>query len=183
MRKFVPTFADHLARYVYALEHCYKKSVLDAGGKEGFGAHILSYGANDITIADIDDSFLTRAKSWFKYFCPVTYVKSDFEKDFPQGTWDVVTAFEIIEHLTPEGGDFFVKNISEHLKPGGALIFSVPHMVANHEHKTLYDEEKIKALISKYLTIEELYVQKGKTLSGKPMYKGLTCHVGLARKL
>lgn len=181
MKKFVHSFADHLARYVYALERCPRKSVLDAGGKEGFGAHILSYGANDITIADIDDDFLKKSKTWFKYFSPVTFVKSDFEKEFPEGMWDVITAFEVIEHLTPEGGDFFVKNISEHLKPGGVLIFSVPHLCPNHEHKTLYTEERIKALITKYLDLEEFHIQKAKIYSGKPLYKGLTNYLGIAR--
>ncbi len=75
-----------------------------------------------------------------------------------------------------------MKNITRALRPGGTLVFSVPHMVANREHKTLFDEEKIKALISKYLTIKEFYIQDKKYLNNKQMFKGLKCYVGVAVK-
>jgi len=182
MKKFVHSFDDHLARYVFALTHCPRKDVLDAGGSDGFGAHLLGYGANTITLADISQGALNNAKKWFKPFAPTNYVQCDFEKSFPEGSWDVITAFEVIEHLTPEGGDLFVKNCSEHLRPGGKLVFSVPHMVANHEHKTLYNEEKIKAVMTKHLDLVEYYVQDKKSISGKPCYNNLKCHVGIAIK-
>lgn len=182
MRKFPHSYPDHLNRYCFAAQYCGRKKVLDAGSNEGFGAEILGFFADTITMADNNPLAFENAREWFKFFAPTTMVLCDFEKEFPDDTYDVVTAFELIEHLTPEGGDLFVKNVADHLVDGGVFIFSVPHMVANHEHKTLYDAEKIKALVSKYLDLEEFYVQDRKVISDRPLYKNLKCYVGVARK-
>lgn len=176
MRKFMHTFEEHLARYVFASGRCYKQSVIDIGGKQGFGTHLLSYGAIKATIVDYDANWLKNAQELYKYLCPVDFKNVDLDKGFPDGKWDVGVCFEVIEHVT--NPEFLVKNIAEHCK---TLIFSVPHMVANPEHKTLFDEAKIKELISKYFTIEEFYIQDKKIYSGRPMYNGLKCYLGVAK--
>lgn len=181
MNKFIPTFSDHLARYVFAVDYCYKREVLDAGCKEGFGSHILSYGAKRISLVDINKKFLDKAKNWYKYFCPVEFVECDFEKSFPNGEWETIIALEVIEHLN--NPDFFIENIKNHLKVGGRLIFSVPHMVANKEHKVLFDEKGIRTLIEKHLKLTEFYIQDKKIYSNKLRYKKLICYLGVAEKV
>lgn len=181
MRRFAPSFSEHFARYAFATLFCYKRKVLDAGCKDGTCSYLLSAVANSLDLADISESFISAAKEQHKYLCPTGFYVADFNKEFPEGEWETITAFETIEHL--ENPDEFVKNVSEHLKEGGTFVFSVPHMIANKEHKTLFDEEKIRSLISKYLTIEEFYIQDRKAISQKPMYKGLKCYIGVARKL
>jgi 2-polyprenyl-3-methyl-5-hydroxy-6-metoxy-1,4-benzoquinol methylase len=179
MKKFIPTYQDHLARYVFALEYCYKKSVLDCGSQIGFGAWLLSLGAKHITLSDIDEGMLNKSKN-LKYDSQTEFVKCDFEKEFPEGKWDTITAFEVIEHL--ENPELFIKNVAEHLNDNGLFIFSVPHMVANRQHKTLFDEQKIKDLLSKYLTIKEFYIQDKKIYSGRSLYKNLKCYLGVCIK-
>jgi 2-polyprenyl-3-methyl-5-hydroxy-6-metoxy-1,4-benzoquinol methylase len=179
MRKFIQTFSDHLARYIFASERCRGLSVIDVGSNSGFGSHILSYSANNITGVDNDDRLIQQSKSYYKYFCDFNVIKCNLDEGFPDGKWDVATCFEVIEHV--EDPEFLIKNIFAHLKENGVLIFSVPHMVNNRLHKTLFDEEKIKSLISKYGNIEEFYLQGKKTISGNQMYKGLKCYVGVAR--
>ncbi len=179
MRKFAHSFIDHIARYNLAMQYAYKRDVLDVGSKEGFGAHLMSYCANSIGLLDINPDYLSRAERFYTYFCPATFYEQDLEKGFPDRDWDVMTAFEVIEHVADP--DFLIKNMAAHLRPGGLLIFSVPHMVANHEHKTLFDEEKIREVVEKYFDIEEFFVQDKHPISGKPMYKGLKCYVGVAR--
>ena len=176
-RKFALSWQHHMARYVFALPYCYRRSVLDAGSQIGYGGNLLSYVANSVTFCDINKKYTDMAAT-MKHMCPTDYVVSDFEKEFPDGRWDTVVAFEVIEHL--ENPDVFIKNVAEHLNPGGRLVFSVPHMVANHEHKHVYDAEKIKALIEKYLKIDEFYEQSKNPVTLAPMYKGLKCHVGIA---
>jgi 2-polyprenyl-3-methyl-5-hydroxy-6-metoxy-1,4-benzoquinol methylase len=179
--KFVPTFVAHLERYIFALRYAFKRDCLDIGSKEGFGAHILSYGAHSVTLADINPTYMQRSERYYNYFCPTTTVVCDLEKEFPEGEWDTITAFEVIEHL--ENTDFVLKNVADHLKPGGTFVFSVPHMVENHEHKVLFDEEKIRSAVSKYLKIEELTVQDSYPLSEEKLYGDLKCYVGVARKV
>jgi 2-polyprenyl-3-methyl-5-hydroxy-6-metoxy-1,4-benzoquinol methylase len=176
MKKFIPSYQDHLARYVFALEYCYKKRVLDCGSQIGFGAWLLSLGAEHLTLSDLDERMLDKSKKQ-NFDSPTEFVKCDFNKEFPEGKWDTITAFEVIEHV--EDPEFLVKNISEHLKDGGILVFSVPHMVANRQHKTLFDEQSIKKLISKHLVITEFYIQDKKIYSERPLYKGLKCYLGV----
>lgn len=178
--KFIPTYTHHLARYVFALDYCYKRKVLDAGCKDGHTSQILSFGCKELDLADIDETFLHRAKTNVKYHCPVNFHQVDFEKAFPEGMWDTIIAMEVIEHLA--NPELFIENAAKHLNPGGLLVFSVPHMVANHEHKTLFDEMKIKELVSKDFNMKEFYVQDKKLISNAPMYKGLKCYVGVAEK-
>ena len=179
MRRFAPSYADHIARYAFALNYCHKKKVLDAGSKDGFGAVILSYVTNELTLADISEQWLNSSKG-IVYNCPTRFELVDFEKDFPEGEWDTIVCFEVLEHVADP--DFLMANVAKHLKPGGLFVFSTPHMIANHEHKVLFDEEKIKALISKHLKIEEFYIQDKKIYSGRPLYKGLKCYLGVAKK-
>ena len=178
MRRFAPTFSDHIARYAFAINYCHKRKVLDAGSKDGFGSVNLSYVANELDLADISEGWLNSAKS-LKYNCPTKFHLVDLEKSFPEGMWDTIVAFELIEHL--ENPEFFIDNVSKHLNPNGILVFSVPHMVANREHKVLFDETKIRNLISNRLYIEEFYVQDKKVYSNKPLYKNLRCYLGVAR--
>lgn len=179
--KFIPTFTENLARYVFALNYCGRKTVIDVGCQDGHGSHIISYGANSITAVDISKTDLPKALKRFIFHCPIVFKECDFEKDFPDGEWEVAVCFEVIEHV--EDGDFLVKNISEHLKSGGKFVFSVPHMIPNRFHKHLYDEKKIKDLISRHFRLDEFYVQDKTIISGKPTYKGLVGYVGVATKL
>lgn len=176
-RKYAPSWQHHIVRYAFALPYCYRKSVLDAGSQIGYGGNLLSYVANSITFVDINQKYIDMALS-LKNMCPVDGILCDFEKDFPEGKWDTVVAFEVIEHL--ENPDVFLANVAKHLNPGGRLVFSVPHMVANHEHKHVYDEAGIKALIGKHLKIVEFYQQDKNPITMGPLYKGLKCYAGIA---
>lgn len=176
-RKFAPSWQHHVVRYAFALPYCYRKSVLDAGCQIGWGGNIISYVANSITFSDINKKYTDFAAS-MRHMCPTDYVVSDFEKDFPKGKWDTILAFEVIEHL--ENPEIFLSNVAKALNPDGKLVFSVPHMVANHEHKHVYDSDTIKSLIEKYFTIIEFYEQDKNPITLGPMYGDLKCYVGVA---
>lgn len=180
MKKYVNTFPDHLARYVFAAEFCARRTVIDLGSREGFGAHLLSYFADTVTLVDVEELYLEQAREWFRFFAPDTIVKCDLNAGFPDGRWQTAVAFEVIEHV--RNPDLLLKNIADHLTEDGVLVFSVPHMVANREHLTLFDERGIRDLVSRHLEITEFYTQDRKTISGRPRYKGLRCYVGVARR-
>ncbi len=173
-------FIGHLERYVFSLLYVKKKRVLDAGAKDGYGSHLLSCFADHVTLADRDEVHLEIARRSYKFLCPTDFKIIDFDVGFPAGTWDVIIAFEVIEHVADP--DFFVRNIAEHLSEGGRLVFSVPHMIVNDDHKTLFDEEGIKKLVSKYLKLEEFYVQDKTGISGLPATSPPKSYVGVASK-
>lgn len=174
-------FIGHLERYVFSLLYTYKKKVLDLGSKDGYGAHLISCFAEHVTLADRSASYLETARKSYWYLCKTSFVQVDLEESFPEGFWDVVVAFELIEHVA--NTDFLLKNIAEHLNPGGVLVFSVPHMIPNPDHKVLFDEGGIKKALSKYFQIEEFYIQDKEGISGLPATSPPKSYVGVARKL
>ncbi len=175
-------FMPHLDRYSFACHYSHKKDVLDLGGKDGYGAVMMSLFANHITIADNRGDYLEIGKLNNTFLCDTKMVEVDLEKSFPDRIYDTAVAFEIIEHV--KDPETFIENIAKHLKVGGVLGFSVPHMMPHIDHLTLFDEDKIKKMISKYLTLKEFYIQDSYGISKKPMhrYPAIT-YVGVAEKI
>ena len=176
MKRDPKIFRQHFERYVFSTMFCNKKKVLDLGSKDGYGAHLISNYASHVALADCIEAFLGQAKKYYHFLCPVEFVHIDLDKKFPEGLWDTIVAFEVIEHV--DCPDNLVMEIAKHLAPGGKLVFSVPHMKPNISHKTLFNEKSIRKLISKYLTIEEFYHQDSYGISKKPTYN--KCYVGVA---
>lgn len=166
-------FTPHLERYIYAMGPCEKRKTLDLGGKSGYGADLLSYVKAEVTVVDNNQHELNQVKGH-------TILNIDLNHEYPEGMWDAAVAFEIIEHVIDP--DDFVKNIAEHLNPGGRLIFSVPHMKEHEDHLTLFDEEKIRNLISKHLTLKEMFMQDKYCITNTPFKYYPKTYVGVAEK-
>ena len=178
--KSAQTFPEYLTRYLFAMEYCGKKRVLDAGSKDGYGARLISYVTRNIDLADICETYLNIAKRRGGLDKNAKFFVNDFEKEFPDGEWDVIIAFEVIEHLA--NPDFFLDNVNKHLSREGVFIFSVPHIMPSSLHKQLFDKESIITLISKYFTLMEFYEQTTKPISNRFLYKKLKVYVGVAVK-
>jgi 2-polyprenyl-3-methyl-5-hydroxy-6-metoxy-1,4-benzoquinol methylase len=68
----------------------------------------------------------------------------EWGKDF---AFDVITCFEVIEHMPKAQGAKLLKGIRECLAPGGVALLSTPvynekHMAANHLHEYRFEELK-----------------------------------------
>jgi SAM-dependent methyltransferase len=76
-----------------------------------------------------------------------------YELDAIEGTYDLVYAFEVIEHLRPEDGLQLVRKLRSHLKPGGTLLLGTPNLYHPHRywgdltHVTPYKYEELGALL------------------------------------
>jgi 2-polyprenyl-3-methyl-5-hydroxy-6-metoxy-1,4-benzoquinol methylase len=112
--------------------------------------------------------------------CATDFIVSDFEKEFPEGQWDTIVAFEIIEHL--ENPDFFLENVKKALTPEGVLVFSLPHDADVPGHKHVYDEAKARALIESHFKIKEWHIQDKSVIAGVPTLRVPTplTYVGVA---
>lgn len=173
-------FLGHLERYLWACLFCYKKKVLDAGSKDGYGAHLISSFANQVTLADKDEWRLRVAQHLYRFLCETKFLLIDLEKESIPETHDVIVAFEFIEHL--HDPDAFMVKARDALADGGVFLFSVPHMIENPEHRTLFDEEKIKKFISNYFVITEFYIQDRVLISGELAKYPPKSYVGVAKK-
>lgn len=99
------------------------KKVLDLGCRDGSLTKNYIDG-NDVTGADIDDIALSICRENLNI--PTHHIDLNQPLPFDDSSFDVVTAFEIIEHLIfPE---LFIREIQRILKPGGVFCGSTPNV-------------------------------------------------------
>jgi len=133
-------FAWHRARYEFALPLVAGKRVLDVGCGEGYGAALLAERAREVVGVDYSPAAIEHARA--AYRAPnLRFERMDATALEPElGTFDVVTCFEVIEHLADD--EALLAGIARVLAPGGSLVLSTPNAlvdelfeaVGGHEH-------------------------------------------------
>jgi SAM-dependent methyltransferase len=70
-----------------------------------------------------------------------------------EGEYDLIYAFEVIEHMSPAEGLRLVSRLRQHLAPGGTLVLGTPNLYHPHRywgdltHVTPYKYEELGALL------------------------------------
>jgi SAM-dependent methyltransferase len=129
-------FNEHLARYRFANRFAARLGetphVLDAGCGTGYGTAEL-VGAGSITATDISSDAIRHALSHYGHrrvrFLQAACEALPFEAD----TFDLVVAFEVIEHI--ERWPDLVTEANRVLKPAGVLLVSTPNRDAYAESR------------------------------------------------
>ncbi|MFC1649096.1 class I SAM-dependent methyltransferase [Patescibacteria group bacterium] len=120
--------ADVAARYAFAAAFCKNKSVLDVGSGLGQGAMFLAdSGAKNVLGIDYDSDTVRHASavnesSKVKFRCLEAIDIGKIKRKF-----DVVLAFEILEHLEKDDVRKFVNLLSNSLAEGGILLLTTPN--------------------------------------------------------
>lgn len=116
---------EHVARYWFAARMARGRRVLDAGCGSGYGADVLASEAREILGIDISDDAVDYARQ--HYHGPIVRFErgSCLEIPAPDGSFDLVVAFEIIEHLTDWRA--FLREVRRVLAPAGQLLVSTPN--------------------------------------------------------
>lgn len=124
---------EHFVRYRYAQDYCSGKSVLDTGCGVGYGSSHLAEVAHDVVAVDNDPQVVQYARRRYSR-ANVRYVVSDCQElPFRSQSFDVITSFELIEHL-PDAKRY-LKEIRRVLRAGGAFIVSTPNRSVYGEHR------------------------------------------------
>lgn len=124
---------EHIARYAFASRLSRNRRVLDAGCGAGYGAAELSYSANDVTAIDLAQDAVTYARSQYPRRNLQWLVASCTALPIANHSFDLVVAFEVIEHLTD--WQLLLAEAKRVLAPGGQFIVSTPN-------KTYYAESR-----------------------------------------
>jgi len=126
-------FNEHRARYLFARRFSAGKTVLDAACGTGYGSALVGENAKVVHGVDISGEAVEYARE--QYESPnVRFSQSDcMTLPFPSETFDLVVAFEIIEHLQDQEG--FLKELSRVLTHGGLLILSTPNRLYYTEER------------------------------------------------
>jgi len=124
---------EHLARYHFACRFSSGKVVLDAACGSGYGSAMLAENAKAVYGADISPEAVEYARR--VYGAPhVFFTQSDcLALPFPAAQFDLVVAFEIIEHL--EDQEAFLQEMDRVLSPSGILLLSTPNRLYYTEER------------------------------------------------
>jgi SAM-dependent methyltransferase len=118
-------WSEHLARYAFARRYVEGKRVLDAGCGTGYGSAELARSASSVTGVDLAPDAITFAFENYSaaglHFCMSTCSAMPF----PTNVFDVVVAFEVIEHLPHYRA--FLEECARVLRHQGLFIVSSPN--------------------------------------------------------
>ena len=121
----VNLFNEHVARYEFAKRFAAGARVLDAGCGSGYGAAELAKVAREVT--GIDSSAEAIAYARDHYSAANLRFEVGSCSALPGDGYDLITAFEVIEHLEDWGT--FLDEARRALAPAGRLLVSTPNKV------------------------------------------------------
>jgi 8-oxo-dGTP pyrophosphatase MutT (NUDIX family)/ubiquinone/menaquinone biosynthesis C-methylase UbiE len=142
------TKSHHYARYTYVAERVDKsKNLLDVGCGTGYGTELLSTHVNSAVGIDISSDAIN--------FASQNYHKSNLEYkncNINELTkkYDVITCFEVLEHIDLHQVPMFIENMINCLKPGGTLYLSTPtdsKIGENIYHKNQISSDRLKTFL------------------------------------
>lgn len=113
-----------MARYLYAIPFIRGKDVLEVGCGLGWGAHLISEYPANVTCIDRSEVAIAYARREWQDPAVEYTVRSVEDLNSSGQTYDVVLAYELIEHLEVEVGRALVREIARLLRPEGAVIMS-----------------------------------------------------------
>ncbi len=118
---------EHVARYFFAARMAPGRRVLDAGCGSGYGADVLARTARVVLGIDISDDAIDYAQTHY-HAAHVRFERAScLEIPAPDGSFDLVVAFEIIEHLSDWRG--FLREVRRVLAPEGQFLVSTPNQL------------------------------------------------------
>lgn len=119
--------ASHIKAYDFVGPFCKNKKVLDIGCFIGYGETRIFSQAKEIIAIDGDDKALEFACQ--NRFIPnVKFEKVDARRlPFSTETFDIVIAFQLIEHIPPSEVSSFLSEVKRVLNRKGSLFISTPN--------------------------------------------------------
>ncbi|MBL8234128.1 MAG: methyltransferase domain-containing protein [Bryobacterales bacterium] len=122
---------EHFARYAFATRLARQKRVLDIASGSGYGSAELAAVAKSVTGVDVADEAVALARQ--SYPLPnLTFQSASAEQlPFPDGSFDLIVAFEVIEHL--HDWRKLLYESRRLLAPGGQFIVSTPNRLYYEE--------------------------------------------------
>lgn len=157
---------EHLVRY-NLLPGDTSQEVLDIGCGAGHGSNMLSKKYKKVYGVDISEEAIEYAKSNWATNNIEFVVGSAMDIPFPDSTFDVVSAFEVFEHLTDWRK--FLSEIKRVLKPGGVVYISTPNKTLyspgtkkpiNPHHVFEMTIPEFKTALNEFFILEEFYGQR-----------------------
>ena len=118
---------EHLPRYALAKTLAKDKTVLDFGCGTGYGTAMMAEVAARVTGLDIDAAALTWAAGTHRNPRLTFERHADLGATLPAASFDLITCFEMIEHVDHATQKAAVASMARLLRDDGTLVISTPN--------------------------------------------------------
>lgn len=115
----------HLRAYDEAVKHAVGRDVLDVGCNTGYGTIRFAPVAGRVVGVDVSPRAIDAARERAPNGRPEFVQTSGFELPFPAGSFDLVTSFQVLEHVPDPVA--FLREVARVLRPGGMVILATPN--------------------------------------------------------
>ena len=136
---------EHYHRYLLARPLVEGKRVLDLASGEGYGAALLAERAEHVVGLEIDPASVTHSQATYRND-RLDFVEGsmlDLSR-FPDGSFDVVTCFEALEHVTEH--DELVSGVRRVLAADGVFLTSTPDRLIYSEELHQHNPHHVREL-------------------------------------
>ena len=120
-------YIPHVKRYLLAARFAEGARVLDAGCGTGYGTKILARAAEHVDAVDISPEAIAFARQTYPDARIAWQVGDLRSLDAAPEVYDLVTSFEVIEHLEQADAPAYLDGLRRALKPGGVALISTPN--------------------------------------------------------
>jgi len=119
--------ANHIKSYDFVAPFCKNKKVLDIGCFTGYGETRIFSQAKEIIAIDSDKTALEFARL-NRHIPNVKFKEADAgQLPFPNESFDVIIAFQLIEHIPAAEVSNFLSGVKRVLKKKGVLFIATPN--------------------------------------------------------
>lgn len=148
-------WAEHIARYAFAARFAAGRRVLDLGCGTGYGTAELARHATEAVGVDISPEAIDYASAHYR---SAHFVLASAE-DVPlhDTSFDVVVAFELIEHLSD--WRMLLEQTRRVLHPGGVFIVSTPNILYDAEVRGVFDYAGFRSALEEFFPHVKILMQ------------------------
>lgn len=118
-------WAEHIARYAFAARFAAQARVLDMGCGTGYGTAELAQQARSTTGIDVSADAIAYAQEHYQIRNLTFLAASATALPFEPASFDLITAFEVIEHI--DNWHELLIEARRLLHPGGTFLVSTPN--------------------------------------------------------
>ncbi|MFN2547194.1 MAG: glycosyltransferase [Myxococcales bacterium] len=137
-------WAEHLSRYLFAEPLAAGRRVLDLGAGAGYGSERLSKSAKSVVAMDIAYDAMRYAREHHPGRGVRHAVGAAEKLPFAKGSFDLVVAFEILEHIRDQ--DALLAEVRRVLAPDGLFVVSTPNRLYYTDERDEHNEFHVHEL-------------------------------------